>query len=79
MGLLVIIAWIFVVATFISVGIMSTNVLFAIIGVVLLMAPFVYSEANKTKTPRGRNSMKKHSKREKKIEKEYGIIDWEDR
>ena len=78
MGLLIIIAWIFTVVIFISGGIMSTNVLAAIIGVVLLITPFIYSGANKTKTPQGRKAMKKHYEREKKIEKEYGIIDWED-
>lgn len=79
MGLLIIIAWIFTVVIFISGGIMSTNVLAAIIGVVLLITPFIYSGANKTKTPQGRKAMKKHYEREKKIEKEYGIIDWEDK
>lgn len=79
MGLLIIIAWIFTVAIFISGGIMSTNVLAAIIGVVLLITPFIYSGANKTKTSQGRKAMKKHYEREKKIEKEYGIIDWENK
>lgn len=79
MGLLIIIAWIFTVVIFISGGIMSTNVLAAIIGVVLLITPFIYSGANKTKTPQGKKAMKKHYEREKKIEKEYGIIDWEDK
>ena len=79
MGLLIIIAWIFTVAIFISRGIISTNILATIIGVVLLITPFIYSGANKTKTPQGRKAMKKHYEREKKIEKEYGIIDWEDK
>ena len=79
MGLLIIIAWIFAVAIFISAGIMSTNVLAAIIGIVLLIVPFIYSGANQIKTPQGRKAIKKHYEREKKIEKEYGIIDWEDK
>ena len=58
---------------------MSTNVLAAIIGIFLLIVPFIYRGANKTKTPQGRKAIKKHYEREKKIEKEYGIIDWKDK
>lgn len=74
-----IIVWIFVVAFLISMAVVFTNVFAAIIGIILLVAPFVYSEANRTKTPQGRKSLREQHKREKEIEREYGIIDWEDR
>ena len=79
-GCLVMLLWIFVIAFCIVGGLTICNPILFLIGVLLIAVPFVIGDFHNSNTLKGRVQKRREYNRQKKIEKEFGTIEyWEDK
>ena len=80
MGLIILLAWVIVVAVFIVFGVSITSPVIFLIGILLLVVPFIIGECKKSKTSKGRREKYNNRKIQEEIEREFGLIEyWEDK
>ena len=79
-ALIVLLLWIVVTAMFIVLGVCVTSPILFIIGILLLFVPLFVGDYRNSQTPRGKAQNHKAREKQKKIEKEFGLIEyWEDK
>ena len=79
-GCLVMLLWIFAIAFCIVGGLMICSPILFLIGVLLMVIPLMIGDFHNSNTPRGHTQKRREYNRQKKIEKEFGIIEyWEDK
>lgn len=79
MAIVVIVLWILLTGGFIGVGVMCTNLAMVMIGLLSLFGFIIIGEVCRANTPKNRYHYRKMEQREKKIEREYGVIDFFDK
>lgn len=80
MGFIFIMAWILIMAVFISIGLLACNLFLFVLGFLLLFIPFAYGDYKYSQTPKGKKENIKKYEKQRKIEEEFGIIEyWENK
>lgn len=79
-GCLIMLLWIIGVGFFISFGLCFSQPYIFFFGVLLLFIPMIIAEWKRNGTPTGREQARRNKQRQKKIEKEFGLIEyWEEK
>lgn len=77
-GCLTVILWILLIAFFIFIGIVMCSPILFLFGMGLLFIPLIIGEIKASTTVRGKLQRRRRYKKQRKIEKEFGIIEyWE--
>lgn len=79
-GALIMLMWVISIASCILYGIMVCSPILCLIGILLVVVPFIVGGYYNSTTPKGRIQKRREYNKQKKIEKEFGIIEyWEDK
>ena len=74
------IIWCIIIGTLLLFGIIFTNLFFFLLSIILFFVSFIYSEYKINNSEKGRKQYYIKKEKQKKIEKEFGIIEyWEDK